>query len=180
MHVQKKDAYRAKDTGNLTFVYHVVGTTDEIADYKEAQTANGYYREDNNEFTDFKKTKKNPNMGLPLFYSPVPLKEGTELRITFSGRVVPDNLDQLETEALTMQSKIQDKRAEAIVEQQLSGTRRRSSFTATSTETPAPLSAEEQELLAQFRAKAGGPGSAPLNTGTGAPAGQTAGAGTTK
>lgn len=121
----KSNYYR---NGSPVFVFWVDGTPQEVAAYKEVQSKGGYYVEDNNEFTDYFKTQKNPNQGKPLFYSPRALADGTELTITFNGRVVPNDPDAAMRDADTMQHLIMEKRAELIAKQQFSN--RRSATTA--------------------------------------------------
>lgn len=101
--------------GAPVFVYHVVGTPEDLKAYKEAQTANGFYREDTNEFTDRAKTVKNTHLNAPLFYSPRDLGNRTPLEITFNGRVVPNNISAARAQANKQQDYIMQARAQAIV-----------------------------------------------------------------
>lgn len=101
--------------GSPVFVYHVIGTVQELAAYKTEQTANGFYREDTNEFTDRAKTVKNIHQGAPLYYSPRDLGNTANLEITFNGRVVPNDVSAARMQANKQQDYIMQERAKAIV-----------------------------------------------------------------
>lgn len=74
--------YYRKQGGRMVYVYHVTGTKEELAAYKEAQ--GDHYREDE-------------TSGKPLFFSPQPLgkkNENISLMITPNGTVVADDADR--------------------------------------------------------------------------------------
>lgn len=90
LQLKKKSEYRQSGTAAPVFVYWVIGTAAEIAEYKAIQeqfkTTNGgtrYITDD----APLYNGKPNPHLGAPVFQSfNGPLAEGTELIITDNGQ----------------------------------------------------------------------------------------------